>query len=78
MRCTGARTPDRNDANRPLTFLRAPAAVYQDDKVKKLEGVKSLIQWATMCQYMLVPTEGEEIRADFPQRLPGYGRRGWW
>ena len=73
-----SKPPKRNDASPLLTFLPAPAAVYQDDKVKKLEGVKSLIQWATMCQYMLVPTEGEEIRADFPQRLPGYGRRGWW
>ena len=47
-------------------------AVYQDDKAKKLDGVKSLIKWATMCQYMLVPTEEEVIN------LPGYGPRGWW
>ena len=56
----------------------APAAVYQDDKVKKLEGVKSLIQWATMCKYMLIPTEQEVINALFPEQLRGYGRRGWW
>ena len=57
-----------------------PAAVYQDDKVKKLEGVKSLIQWATMCKYMLIPTEEEEIEGYYyyPDQLPGYGRRGWW
>ena len=46
--------------------------------MKKLEGVKSLIQWATMCQYMLVPTEEEEIDNKYPEYLPGYGRRGWW
>ena len=78
MRCTGARIPDRDEANPLLTFLPAPTAVYQDDKVKKLEGVKSLIQWATMCQYMLIPTEEEKIKALFPEELPGYGRRGWW
>ena len=79
MRCAGARTPDRNEANPLLTFPPAPAAVYQDDKVKKLEGVKSLIQWATMCQYMLIPTEEEEFRfIGYPHQLPGYGRRGWW
>ena len=59
-------------------FTPAPTAVYQDDKVKKLDGVKSLIQWATMCQYMLIPTEEEEIKARYPEDLPGYGRRGWW
>ena len=58
-------------------FPLAPVAVYQDDKVKKLEGVKSLIQWATMCQYMLIPTE-EKITVRYPEQLPGYGRRGWW
>ena len=46
--------------------------------MKKLEGVKSLIQWATMCQYMLIPTEEERISTRFPENLPGYGRRGWW
>ena len=55
-----------------------PSAVYQDDKVKKLQGVKSLIQWATMCKYMLIPTEEEEISVGYPEDLPGYGRRGWW
>ena len=74
----GNSNPDRNEGSPPLTFSPAPAAVYQDDKVKKLEGVKSLIQWATMCQYMLVPTEEEEIETDYPDLLPDYGPRGWW
>ena len=54
------------------------SAVYQDDKATKLDGGKSLIKWATMCQYMLIPTEEEEITVYFPDELPGYGRRGWW
>ena len=81
MRFTGARTKDRcSPAPRPLlTPARcAQSAVYQDDKAKKLDGVKSLIKWATMCQYMLVPTEEEEIVTFFPDLLPGYGPRGWW
>ena len=46
--------------------------------MEKLKGVKSLIQYATMCEYMLVPTEEEEIVAAYPVLLPFYGRRGWW
>ena len=57
-----------------------PRAVYQDDKEEKLKGVKSLIQYATMCEYMLVPTEEEELRLSSlgPSWIPGYGTRGWW
>ena len=59
-----------------------PRAVYQDDKTEKLKGVKSLIQYATMCEYMLVPTE-EEGGLSFgllgrPHQISGYGTRGWW
>ena len=80
MRFTGARTPDSSPAPRPL-LTPAPCAhrtVYQDEKAKKLDGVKSLIKWATMCQYMLVPTEEKSIEASWPDGLPGYGPRGWW
>ena len=52
--------------------------VYQDDKATKLDGVKSLIKWTTMCQFMLVPTEEERVKAVYPYHLPGYGGRGWW
>ena len=52
-------------------------AVYQDDKEEKLKGVKSLIQYATMCEYMLVPTEEEGLPI-WPEYIPGYGTRGWW
>ena len=56
-------------------------SIYQDDEKKKLEGVKSLIQYATLCEYMLVPTEEEKLSgaaAEYPEDIPGYGKRGWW
>ena len=55
-----------------------PRAVYQDVKETKLKGVRSLIQYATMCEYMLVPTEEEGGLAYIPSHIPGYGTRGWW
>ena len=56
-------------------------SIYQDDKEEKLKGVKSLIQYATLCEYMLVPTEEETLTgnaATYPEDIPGYGTRGWW
>ena len=56
-------------------------SIYQDDEAEKLKGVVSLIRYATLCQYMLVPTEEAELRfpADsYPNYIPAYGRRGWW
>ena len=58
-----------------------PRAVYQDHKEEKLKGVKSLIQYATMCEYMLVPTEEAELVGPanfYPNEIPDYGSRGWW
>ena len=55
-----------------------PPTVYQDDKEEKLKGVRSLIQYATMCEYMLVPTEEEGRLGSRPDHIPGYGTRGWW
>ena len=57
-----------------------PPAVYQDDKEEKLKGVKSLIQYATMCEYMLVPTEEDDFLqlGQYPHAIPVYGTRGWW
>ena len=44
-----------------------------------MKGVKSLIQYATMCEYMLVPTEEERLpHYGLPSEIPGYGTRGWW
>ena len=40
--------------------------------------MKSLIQYATMCEYMLVPTEEERRLSPYPNEIPGYGTRGWW
>ena len=56
-------------------------SIYQDDEAEKLKGVVSLIRYATLCQYMLVPTE--EPRLDGfatvgPEWIPAYGSRGWW
>ena len=59
-------------------MLLTSPTVYQDDKEEKLKGVKSLIQYATMCQYMLVPTEEAGGLSDLPSYIPGYGTRGWW
>ena len=40
--------------------------------------MKSLIQYATMCEYMLVPTEEAGLPVVRPENIPGYGTRGWW
>ena len=56
-------------------------SIYQDDEAEKLKGVMSLIRYATLCQYMLVPTEEAELdrwAAGYPEEIPAYGRRGWW
>ena len=56
-------------------------SIYQDDEAEKLKGVVSLIRYATLCQYMLVPTEEAElvgIADAFPEHIPAYGSRGWW
>ena len=40
----------------------------------------SLIKYATLCDYMLVPTEEKKLRfpaVAYPERIPQYGRRGW-
>ena len=56
-------------------------SIYQDDEAEKLKGVVSLIRYATLCQYMLVPTEEaklDEFAAVRPNCIPAYGSRGWW
>ena len=56
-------------------------SIYQDDEAEKLKGVMSLIRYATLCQYMLVPTEEAELVFDatkYPKHIPAYGSRGWW
>jgi len=52
-------------------------SIYQDDKEEKMKGVRSLIKYATLCDYMLVPTEEEELPRWAPDEIPGYGSRGW-
>ena len=56
-------------------------SIYQDDEAEKLKGVVSLIRYATLCQYMLVPTEEAELVGPakfYPNEIPDYGSRGWW
>ena len=56
-------------------------SIYQDDEAEKLKGVTSLIRYATLCQYMLVPTEEEKLSTvarKYPDSIPTYGTRGWW
>ncbi len=67
----------------PRRCLRPrPIAVSQDDTEQKEKQVRSLIRYATMSQFMLVPTEeeggaGQDL--DWrPQNIPGYGTRAWW
>jgi len=52
-------------------------SIYQDDKEEKMKGVRSLIKYATLCDYMLVPTEEEALHSPYPESIPGYGLRGW-
>ena len=56
-------------------------SIYQDDEAEKLKGVKSLIRYATLCRYMLVPTEEAWLdyeATNLPANIPTYGSRGWW
>ena len=56
-------------------------SIYQDDEAEKLKGVTSLIRYATLCQYMLVPTEEARLSSlarTYPDSIPTYGTRGWW
>ena len=56
-------------------------SIYQDDEAEKLKGVVSLIRYATLCQYMLVPTEEAALvgyAPYYPTFIPAYGSRGWW
>ena len=53
-------------------------SIYQDDKEEKMKGVRSLIKYATLSDYMLVPSEEEELGYfHVPEQIPGYGERGW-
>ena len=63
-----------------IIVRRYRQSIYQDDEVEKLKGVYSLIKYATLCSYMLVPTEETKlsgVAATYPEDIPGYGARGW-
>ena len=72
--------PARQGASKVFPELTHPPKRSQDDKEEKLKGVRSLIKYATLSDYMLVPTEEREMQgaaARFPEEIPGYGRRAW-
>ena len=55
-------------------------SIHQDDKAEKLKGVMSLIKYATLSHYMLVPTEEAKLvypASRYPEDIPQYGGRGW-
>lgn len=55
-------------------------SIYQDNEDEKSKGMMSMITYATLCQYMLVPTEEDYLQgvaAKHPEGIPGYGTRGW-
>ena len=59
-------------------------SIYQDDPATKWKGVESLIKYATLSKYMLVPLDMSmgELRSTtgrlLPELIPSYGERGWW
>ena len=72
-----------NDSIPPLTLQGKRLVLWvdwcsidQDDREKKLLGVKSLIRYVQLADCVLIPTEVEEIDANFPNELPCYGKRG--
>ena len=65
----------------PLTRTSSALAaqsIHQQDEVEKLKGVASLIRYATLSTYMLVPTEEKSLeKYRYPESIPHYGTRGW-
>ena len=68
----------------PVPFISpAPSlsqSIYQDDEKEKLKGVYSLIKYAMLCKFMLIPTEESSLTGNaamYPEDIPGYGERGW-
>ena len=80
-RALGA-TPSPSPKEEEVSLWIDWQSIYQDNEAEKLKGVASLIRYATLCQYMLVPTEEAEFwdtsAAQYPDGIPGYGSRGWW
>ena len=56
-------------------------SIVQDQRAEKLDGIMSLIKYATLCEAMLVPTEEEAFGlyngAKDSLDIPGYGVRSW-
>ena len=89
--CAASSTPSGH-STLPHPRAACPAvgqSIYQDDPATKWKGVESLIKYATLSKYMLVPLDmsmGEfrSLVGDsgggivYPHRIPSYGERGWW
>jgi len=52
-------------------------SISQDNDEEKNDGVTSMIQYMKRCSYMLVPTEERKLQAQYPEHIPGYGKRAW-
>ena len=76
--------PGRRSSSPCPAPLLSAQSIYQDDPATKGKGVESLIQYATLSKYMLVPLDMSmgELRSGLadvlPERIPSYGERGWW
>ena len=63
-----------------LTRVRHAQSIHQDEPEIKAKGVVSLIKYATLSSYMLVPLDQAELTDDsatYPEDIPNYGERGW-
>ena len=59
--------------------LPSAQSIYQDDDETKGKGVVSLIKYATLCKYMLVPLDQRNGELPmYPDEIKDYGERGWW
>ena len=86
-RALGA-TPSPSPKEEEVSLWIDWQSIYQDNEAEKLKGVDSLIRYATLCQYMLVPTEEAKLEFEAaqyigvptftPTWIPAYGDRGWW
>lgn len=55
-------------------------SIYQDDDKEKSKGVRSLIKYATLCTYMVVPLDQDPFDGmgeAYPDYIENYGERGW-
>ena len=69
---------DRLDAKRVHVWIDY-ACISQDDAARKQQGVGSLLKYASLSDYMLVPCEQLVLEGNakrHPEDIPTYGERG--